>query len=258
MQVTHRTPYITQLHVPFYSITTSVFLVKTEQGNLLFDTATYPTDVTELILPTLQKLGVERDSLTHVFLSHPHGDHAGGLPTLLDACPHLNVIAGSEALRSVCGDAPYTVAKDEDTLLDVLRVVSLPGHTADSIALLDTRTNTLLSGDGLQLYGIFGAGWWGANIPCPRAHLAALDRLAEMDLDVIYPAHAYHPLTDAYVGREEIQKALALCREPLFLIRERILAKPDATDEELCEDYNRQNLPKVGVHVFAAIRREML
>jgi len=258
MDLTQLTPDITRIRVPFADITTSVFLVKTEQGHLLFDTATEPADVTERILPALSSLGVTSDSLTHVFLSHPHGDHAGGLPTLLAACPHLTVVAGSDALRSVCADAHYTVARDNDTLLDVLRVIALPGHTADSVALLDTRTNTLLSGDGLQLYGIFGAGWWGANIPCPRAHLAALDRLAEMDLDVIYPAHAYHPLTDAYVGREEIQKALALCREPLYLIRDRILAKPDATDEELCEDYHQQNLPKVGAHVFAAVRRELL
>ncbi len=258
MDVTQLTPDITRIRVPFLDITTSVFLVKTEGGNLLFDTATYPADMTELILPTLAAFGVEKESLSYVFLSHPHGDHAGGLATLVELCPDITVVAGSEALRPSCPEAHYTVAKDNDTLLDVLRVLALPGHTTDSIALLDTRTNTLLSGDGLQLYGIFGSGVWGANVFYPRAHFEALDRLATMDLDAIYPAHAYHPMTDAYIGKEAIQRALAACREPLLLVRDMILEHPDATDEALAAAYNEKPLPTIGAHVFCAVRRDFV
>ena len=250
------TPHITAIRVPFADIYTTVFLVKTEAGNLLFDTATYETDVTEIILPTLDGLGATA-TLSHVLLSHPHGDHAGGLGALLARLPHLTVIAGSEALGA---EHPHAnlIPMTEGVLLDTLRVIAIPGHTADAIGLLDTRTRTLLSGDGLQLFGIYGSGVWGANIRYPKAHLAALDRLGEMAIDAIYPAHNYHPCGDAYVGKEAIGKALDACRAPLFLIRDMIRENEDVSDEAIAAAYHAMgNPPTVGAHVFAAVRREL-
>lgn len=250
------TPHVTAIRVPFADIYTTVFLVKTEAGSLLFDTATYDTDVTEIILPTLEALG-GLPTLTHVFISHPHGDHAGGLGALLTALPHLTVIAGSEELKAKHPNARIT-PMTEGTLLGALRVLPLPGHTADSIALLDTRTGTLLSGDGLQLHGIYGSGVWGANIRYPGAHLAALDRLACEDIDAIYPAHDYHPCGDAYIGKTAIRAALDACRAPLFRIRDMIKENPNASDKALAAAYNAAgNPPTVGAHVFAAVRREL-
>ena len=258
MSIEHLTPHITRIFVPFLDIYTSVFLVKTSEGALLFDTATYDSDMTEIILPALGELGVPPEALTRVFISHPHRDHAGGLAALLARRPEIEVIAGSTALAETHTGARITVMGDGETLLGVLRVVSIPGHTADAIALLDTRTGTLLSGDCLQLFGIFGSGHWGANITLPAAHFEALDRLAHLPLTAIYPAHDYHPEGNAYVGAEAIRRALCACREPLLLIRDRIAAAPTRTDCELADEYNRGNLPTVGRHVFAAVRRELM
>lgn len=250
------TPHVTAIRVPFADIYTTVFLVKTESGNLLFDTATYDTDITDIILPTLDGLGAT-GALSHVLLSHPHGDHAGGLGALLAALPHLTVIAGSEELGTQHPKA-HLVPMTEGTLLDVLRVVAIPGHTADAIGLFDTRTKTLLSGDGLQLFGIYGSGVWGANIRYPKAHLAALDRLREMEIDAIYPAHDYHPLGSAYVGKDAIRQALDACARPLYLIRDMIRENADVSDEALAAAYNAMgDPPTVGAHVFAAVRREL-
>ena len=258
---THITPItqdITRIRVPFFDIFTTVFLVKTEKGNLLFDTATYDTDITEIIFPALRSIGVSPDSLTHIFISHPHRDHAGGIPAILAALPHVTVVAGSEALREEYPDMHLQVAKEGDTLLDCLMTVSLPGHTPDAIALYDTRTKTLLSGDCLQLCGIYGSGDWGANITFPTAHLAALDRLALMDIAVIHPAHNYHPEGDVYTGKEGISRAISACREPLFLIRDMIKENPALTDEELTAKYNQKGLPTLGARVVTAVRRELL
>ena len=143
-------------------------------------------------------------------------------------------------------------------LLDVLQVVAIPGHTSDAIALLDTRTGTLLSGDCLQLYGIFGSGWWGANVNYPKAHFAALDRLLTLPVTAIYPAHDYHPVGDAFIGREEILRAVGACREPLLMIRDMIQNDPEADDKALATLYNKQPLPTLGPHVVAAVRRDLL
>ena len=258
MEAIQLTPDITAIRVPFFDIFTTVFLVKTEAGNLLFDTATYPTDITDIILPALAELGVDGAALSAVLISHPHRDHIGGLAELLARYPDLTVIAGSNAAEKTHTVKHLVIGRDGDIVLDDLRIVSIPGHTTDAIALLDTRTGTLLSGDCLQLYGIFGSGAWGANINFPKAHLAALDRLAALDIAAIYPAHVYHPVGDAFVGKDAIARVLDACREPLFVIRDMIKADPEATDTALAARYNEQDLPTVGSHVFAAVRRDLL
>ena len=48
---------IYRLKIPFESIYTSVFLIKTEQGNALVDCATYASDVDKYILPALNQQG---------------------------------------------------------------------------------------------------------------------------------------------------------------------------------------------------------
>ena len=246
---------ITRLRIPYADVFTSVFLVGTEEGMLLFDTGSYPADIEGRILPALAEIGVP---LTHVMLSHTHEDHAGGLATLLAHHPGVTVVAGSNAIARKHEGLALSVVRDGDILLGVLRVVSIPGHTTDSVGLLDTRTGTLLSGDGLQLYGLFAAEPWGANISFPAAHLAALDRLAALPIAAIYPAHAYHPLGDAYIGEEGVFRALALSREPLLLMRDMLLASPEKSDVALAAAYNAQDLPRVTPTAFAAIRRDLL
>ena len=74
---------IFRLTIPFMDIYTSVFLIKTPKGAVLFDTATYDSDVTDYIIPFLNDSGVSREELKYVFVSHNHGDHSGGLETLI-------------------------------------------------------------------------------------------------------------------------------------------------------------------------------
>ena len=84
MDITHITPDVTRIRIPFLDVYTSVFLIGTEAGYLLFDTATYPTDIAEHLLPALSSLGIRREALAAVLISHPHRDHAGGLAALLE------------------------------------------------------------------------------------------------------------------------------------------------------------------------------
>ena len=258
MECVWLTPDVFRMRVPFLDIFTSVFLVKTEAGAVLFDTATYPTDITELVLPCLAEHGVRGEEITHVMVSHPHRDHSGGLEAFLTLYPDVTVVAGSNALLKTHKGARLSVMRDGDVLLDDLRVVAIPGHTTDAIALWDTRSDILLSGDGLQLYGIYGSGTWGANIPFPAAHFSALARLAKLPLTAIYAAHDYHPLGDAYLGTEGIGRAIEACREPLLLARDMILESPEADDSTLAVAYNKKGLPTIGSHVFTAVRRDLM
>ena len=134
--------------------------------------------------------------------------------------------------------------------------MTIPGHSMDSMGLWDTRDNTLLSGDCLQLFGIFGAGDWAANISYPLFHLDALKKLAALPLERIYAAHDYHPLGWCYEGTAGICAALDACRRPLFLIRDLIEQNPALSDKEIatlfCDGGKR---PKLRTSVVTAIRK---
>ena len=127
------------------------------------------------------------------------------------------------------------------------------------MALLDSRTMTLVSGDCLQLYGIFGSGAWGSNITLPLLHLQALEKLRAMPISRILAAHEYHPLGWHYDTPEKISAALDACRDSLFRIRGLIEQNPDLSDEALALlAGDGSSYPRIHPRVVDAIRREMV
>lgn len=250
------TPDIFRLEIPFEDIYTTVFAVKTPQGTVLFDTATYPTDADEYILPMLATLKIDAPEL--IFISHAHRDHAGGLARLIEVYPKACIVSRNEKLRAEFADYSLLSPEDGDALLDVLRVVTIPGHTADAIALLDTRTNTLLTGDGLQAYGIYGSGKWGANISFIPAHLAALERLRALPIETLVTAHDYHPYGYIARSKDEIDRYLDACAQALRDIAAFLRVHPEMDDAQAADAYNAAfRLPTVGAHVFANVRAAM-
>lgn len=249
---------ITYIKIPYKGIETTVLLIRTPEGDVLFDAASYEEDITDYVLPWLTSQGIGYDRIKYVFISHKHDDHAGGLPALLRALPHLRVVTQSAVLQEKYGAERVWLAQDGEMLCGCLRTVSVPGHTADSAALLDTRTGTLICGDCLQLHGIFGMGKWGANIPFPAAHRQAVARLREMPIETVMTAHDYHPMGDICHGREEIAAALDACIAPLDRIEALIAAHPTWDDEAVCALYNEAPMtPTLGAHVVRAVRRDM-
>ncbi len=203
--------------MPYEDIFTSVFLLKTELGALLFDTAGSASDAQEHILPFLAKNGVSAQMLKYIFISHNHDDHSGGLSRLMDAFPTAQIVSRSAMLKKeFIGEHLFLVPEDGAMLLGVLRVTTVPGHTRDSIALFDTRTNTLLSGDGLQLSGVCGSGEWAENIPFPAEHFAALDLLCSLPIETILAAHNYYPYGSSAHGPRAVARFLDACELPLF------------------------------------------
>ncbi len=250
------TDRIFRLTLPYKDIFTSIFAVRTEEGVLIFDTATTPEDITERLLPFLEEKGISLASVKAVFISHSHRDHAGGLATLAPLVPQAKIFTRSKKL----GEAfPLQSLKPEDgqMLPGDLQVVTIPGHSKDSAGILDTRTGTLISGDCLQLYGIFGSGAWGSNITLPSLHLEALEKLATLPIRRIYAAHDYHPQGWHFEGEEAVLEALENCRKPLLAIRDLIAANPSRSDEEIAAEMP-STLPRVNPLVIAAVREDLL
>ena len=193
-----------RLLIPFEDeILTTVYVVCGEDGVALIDSATYPDDVERFILPALELLEIDTRDVRFLLLTHAHGDHAGGASRLLECLPN----AVSHAPFDV--DLPrFSKLRDGEHPTARLLALSLPGHTADSMAFLDLPTGTLLSGDCLQLFGV---GKYRSGIGFPDLYRRSVERLRSMELSQIVAAHEYDPLGSIARGKEEIDRYLSTC-----------------------------------------------
>ena len=244
--------------MPYKDIFTTVYLIKAAGGAMLFDCGSFDEDTEAYLLPFLKEHNIGKDELKYIFISHNHTDHSGGLSEFIKSFPDAVIVSPNEALWEKFKGYNILSPKEGDEILDVLKVVEIPGHTKDSCGIFDTRTKTLISGDSLQLYGIIGSGKWASNIGWPKAHIAALEKLGKMDIEEIYTAHDYQPYGYSYKGKDEIRKALEACAEPLYKIKDLIIKNPHLSDEEVCAVYNSFGGPTLGAHVVGNVRRDLI
>ena len=185
---------IYRLKVPFDNLYTSVFLIKTDGVNVLVDCATTDSDVDEIIVPALLEQGLSVADIKYLVLTHKHGDHAGGRHRLLQLNPSLEIICSVR-----------------ENFVNGLTMYEMKGHTLDCVGVFDTRTGTLLSGDGLQGYGI-------GRYPCSLASDEEYVKTVEFvknngEIKNVLFSHAYEPWKkDGAFGREEIEACLQFCK----------------------------------------------
>lgn len=244
------TDHVFCFNVPYKDIFVGIYVLRTAKGTVLFDTAGCNEDIDNWILPALHQLNV---TPTHIFISHNHADHAGGLARAAELFPDATILTRCEDLVQAYSNTHCP--EDGELLLDTLQVVTIPGHTTDSAALFDLRTNTLVSGDCLQSYGIYGSGYWYANITFPAEHFAAIEKLRKMPIDTIATAHDYHPCGMISQGVDEIALRLDSCVEALNHVRAIAEANPKLEPIPVARLCNDGTLPNVASKVIVALRK---
>ena len=184
---------IYQLKVPFMTVYTSVFLVVDGEKKILVDSATTEYDVDEIILPALKQLGCSLSEIDTLVLTHGHSDHAGGADRIRALAPRIGIVRGVEQISEHAS------------------TYSLPGHTRDFIGVLDLRTGTLISGDGLQGAGI---GKYRCLVSDFEMYFRTLDAVGtDSRIENLLFSHAYEPwLSDTVIGRAAVLDCLDVCR----------------------------------------------
>ena len=247
---------IYRILVPFKDVTTTVFVVKTPCGTAVIDTATYPADADGYIVPALVELGVEKPD--YIILTHSHGDHAGGLARMHGLYPEAVIVSRSEKLHGEFVGAKWLNPTEGENILGVLEIIGMTGHSRDALGILDTRTKALITGDSLQLYGLFGSGKWGANIRFQREHLKVLDKLRSMDIERIFASHDYHTLGWRAEGKAAVAAYIDECEKALDDILNFLGAYQQLDDDTIADMYNSASgKPTVGAAVFTAARERL-
>lgn len=258
MEITKINENIYRTTTPYKDIWTTLYVIKTDKGDMLFDAASFDEDAEKYTVPFLKECGVTEESLKYIFISHDHSDHAGGLKALLPKYPNAVVLSRSGDLHNRFSGYNVLSANEGDAFLDVLQAVTIVGHTPDCAAILDTRTKTLITGDCLQVWGIVGSQNWAANIRYPAEYFADIEKVRNMDINRILTAHDYYPIGYSAEGKEEIARYLDGCREPLLKLKDLIIANPDASDQGICDIYNvSKAIPTFHAGVVECIRTAM-
>ncbi len=159
---------------------TSAYLVSATEPALV---ETGPTTSVEAVKAGLQSLGLGPDDLAHIVVTHIHLDHAGGVGTLSASFPRATVwvhergaphladpaklvdsagrLYGSERLRELFGpvepvpsDRLRRLSEGDkvelgDRWLDVMYT---PGHASHHIALADSLSGAIFTGDALGIH----------------------------------------------------------------------------------------------------------
>jgi len=173
---------------------TSVFLIKRENANVLVDCATTDEDVDEYIVPALAEKGLKLQDINCLIITHDHGDHAGGKDRILQLYPNIKIVSGLQEFS-----------------LNGITVYELKGHTSDFIGVFDERTNTLISGDGLQGAGV---GKYRCHTPYKEEYLTTLEKIKQdKKVENLLFSHEYEPwYKDKAFGRVQVEKVLEDCK----------------------------------------------
>lgn len=167
-----------------------------------------------------------------VLLTHGHADHAGAAGRVAEELGTV-VLGPAEAL-------PDEVVRDGSVLetdQGPLVAVHTPGHTPGHLCFHWPARRALFAGDHL-----LGEGdtTWVAEYPgCVADYLRSLERLRELELEVVYPAHG-PPLDDPAAALDRFESHR---RERIGQVRRALEADPGATDEELLLAVYGQELP---------------
>lgn len=195
-------PHIYRLKIPFDTVYTSVFLIQAGVEYAILDCAATEQDVSAYIIPALKEKGINTGEIKYILLSHHHNDHAGGLPFLAAACPRAEIVT------------------DIRKLFDGVITYPMAGHTLDCIGVLDMRTKTLISADGIQGYGVDK---YRCTTHDPQAYMQTLEKIRlDTRIENILFSHAYEPWKkDCALGRKELEKCLQDSID--YIIKENVL-----------------------------------
>ena len=156
---------------------TNTYIVGTGPERLIIDTGQGIPEWADLLSSSLTESSI---GLSHVFLTHWHGDHTGGVPDLIRLYPHL-----SSSIYK------HTPGKDQLPIVDgqvfkvegaTVRAVHSPGHSHDHMCFILEEEEAMFTGDNVLGHGT-------AAVELLSTWMSSLRVMASHGCKIGYPAH---------------------------------------------------------------------
>lgn len=150
----------------------------------------------DAIEAVLSQLGSRWEDLSHVILTHSHGDHIGSLDAVLTSASAAVAYAGAADIPAISSPRPVGAVDDGDSVFD-LQVIATPGHTPGHISLLDPTLRVLFAGDAINGDNGNVAGPNPQFTPDMDTAFRSVEVLAALDYDAILFGHGEPATEDA-------------------------------------------------------------
>ncbi len=216
-----------------------------------------------LVGQQFESLGIAREAVTQLVITHAHPDHVMAVPRLREVFPALSVVASQAATRTLAAEkaiaafaqvdealtasllaagtireehrpqaaAPKPIAVDRvvregDTIAvgDIaLEVLETPGHSECSLSLYEPRSKTLVISDATGYYVPEHHAWWPNYFAGYGAYVRSIERLAGLDAEILCLSH-----NAAVCGREDVRAYFADALAATRAYHDRIVAEARA------------------------------
>jgi glyoxylase-like metal-dependent hydrolase (beta-lactamase superfamily II) len=135
---------------------------------------------------TILSKGIGKMAVEQVILTHEHFDHSGGLEAIdRQFAPKTYSYLPSGGRHEPARDGTRVMVGDQEGV-----ILHTPGHSKDSICVFLPGIRTLFSGDTVfRITDNQGS--------YPRVYLTSLERLAGLDIRILYPGHGVPIMDDA-------------------------------------------------------------
>ncbi|KAL8752624.1 MAG: hypothetical protein Q9199_005616 [Rusavskia elegans] len=156
---------------------TNTYIVGTGSQRLLVDSAQGFDFWTEAIQELLIK---ENITISHVLLTHWHGDHTGGVPGLLKLYPNL-----STGIYKNSPDQGQQEIEDGQIISvegATIRAVHTPGHSHDHMSFILQEENAMFTGDNVLGHGT-------SAVEVLGEYMDSLRLMRDQKCERGYPAH---------------------------------------------------------------------
>lgn len=212
--------------VPLMTTYLNVYLIDTPDGLVLVDTGLNAAQMQRLA-DGLTRAGRRLTDIRHIFITHAHVDHIGGLAALQALLPlTAHTYAHPREAAIIRGEAPMTFAAPEtlnalerlmrdrmaktveaparvdievregDKIAGMLEVIELPGHAYGQCGVWLAEPRLLIGGDVLMRFP------WGLTRPIkfpspdPQAVIASIQKVAALEVNWLCLGHG-NPLPEA-------------------------------------------------------------